>query len=159
MKKIRLKTGESALVDDNDYMFLMQWAWYCDNGSYAARTVQAQGVHRSVRMHNILLPQLPGFVVDHKNGNPLDNRKLNLRHVTSEQNSHNSRPPRVRNKTSQFKGVSRNGPSYKKPWQAYFKHNGRRVVVGHFDSEIEAAKAYNTAILKHRGEFAWLNPV
>ena len=82
MKQIRLTKGLYALVDDEDYDWLMQWAWYASNESrgtkwYAIRREKG----RKIRMHVAIFerhygPAPKGRVIDHVNHNSLDNRKL-----------------------------------------------------------------------------------
>ena len=94
-----------------------------------------------------------GLVVDHIDGNGLNNRKSNLRVCTQAQNSLNSRPRR--NSSSRYKGVS----FYKrdKIWQAQIFYNFRTINIGRFDDEIEAALAYDRKAAELFGEFAYLN--
>jgi hypothetical protein len=87
------------------------------------------------------------MVVDHINGNGLDNRRCNLRICTPAQNGLNSRP-RVDGK-SRFKGVFPHGDR----WRA--KVGGRHL--GLFDDEVEAAKARDRLARKLHGKFARLN--
>lgn len=44
-------------------------------------------------------------------------------------------------------------------WQVYTGRRGARVMVGHFESEVEAARAYNRFAASHYGPTAYLNPV
>ena len=72
-----------------------------------------------LKMHHAILGKPPqGYVVDHINGNRLDNRRCNLRFVTHQQNAFNTRKHRVENGTSRFKGVS-----YMKPADTVRKEN------------------------------------
>lgn len=97
------------------------------------------------------------MLVDHINGNGLDNRRSNLRLATAFQNLANMA---IRPHTSQYKGVSyyKHRTSYKK-WVAEIRCNRKRVRLGAFESEIEAARAYNEAAKNLFGEFARLNPI
>ena len=113
---------------------------------------QRYRAHRLV--YRILTGEDPGaFDVDHKNGD-LDNN-LDVRKANKSQNSINSRPRN--NTSSQFKGVC--WDQSRKKWFARISVNKKRVNIGRFDSEIEAAKAYNEYALKCYGEFARLNEV
>ena len=100
-------------------------------------------------MHVLLLPNCPpGLMRDHINRNGLDNRRANLRFVTPQENSWNSKP-----KSSQpYKGVSaRDGR-----WIARIGYNGA-IYLGRFDSAEEAARAYDAKACELRGEYAYLN--
>ncbi len=104
-------------------------------------------------MHRQIMNAPAGLVVDHIDGNGLNNRKSNLRVCTQGQNSLNSRPRR--NCSSRYKGVS----FYKrdKIWQAQIFYNFRTINIGRFDDEVEAALAYDRKAEELFGEFAYLN--
>ena len=96
MKEIPLTQGKVALVDDADYEWLMQWKWYAwragPNGAfYAVRTKQRNKKQKTVYMHRQILQLRDGDELqgDHINHTTLDNRRSNLRPVTSSENSWN----------------------------------------------------------------------
>lgn len=152
MREINLTQGLVAIVDDAEFDALSRFKWYadvCGPNVYAATYID--GV--KVRLHALLVSG--GDVVDHRNGNTLDNRKSNLRACTHSQNMQNS-TKRCDAQTSQFKGVCYRAERNK--WRARIKLQ-REVFLGHFNSEIEAAIAYNRAASEHFGEFARLNDV
>jgi hypothetical protein len=89
-------------------------------------------------------------MVDHIDGNPLENRKAFLRPATQAENGKNAK---MRDdNTSGHKGVTWNKD--KKKWQAYIHHEGRRIHLGYFTDLEEAAKAYREAAVKYHKEFA-----
>jgi hypothetical protein len=90
---------------------------------------------------------------DHRNHNGLDNQRDNLRICTCAQNQYNQVPQR--NRSSAFKGVDWRRDCNK--WRAKIQINCRRIHLGNFESEIEAAYAYNRAAVKYFGEFASIN--
>ena len=110
-------------------------------------------------MHTLIMDNMHSscnIVVDHINGNTLDNRKSNLRVVTQSKNmAHRLRPKR--------KGSSKYWGVYyvkkHKRWRASIKVNRKTRYLGHFKQEKDAARAYNEAALFHFGECATLNPV
>lgn len=150
-KLIHLTQNRMAIVDDEDYDWLMQWKWYFHKG-YAQRSI----VRRKAHMHRIILNAPQGMEVDHINGNGLDNRRANLRLATRQQNGQNQR--KAHNKTSRFKGVTWNKRNNK--WQCAFwmpKPVNKYIYLGLFSDEIEAAKLYDRYAREHFGEFARLN--
>lgn len=88
--------------------------------------------------------------VDHINGDRADNRWANLRAASRSDNNKNRKP--IAGKSSPFLGVSFARASGK--WDARIQSGGRQICLGHFASEIDAAKAYDAAARKYHGEFA-----
>jgi hypothetical protein len=112
---------------------------------------------RNVYLHHFIIGDPPpGMVVDHINGDRLDNRRANLRFCTLAQNKQNSRP--YRGGTSRYKGVSwkRTGKGTGK-WLARIRVDGKDIHLGFHKEEEEAAKAYDTAAIRYYGEFARTN--
>jgi hypothetical protein len=108
---------------------------------------------KETRLHHFLFGKPPeGMEYDHKNRNPLDNRRENLRLCSLTQNQYN-RDIRKTN-TSGYKGVCDKNA---KRFRARIWHNSRQVHLGYFDTKEEAALAYDVAALKIQGEFACLN--
>jgi hypothetical protein len=98
---------------------------------------------------------MPGQLVDHINGNGLDCRRENLRLCTAKENAHN-RKPWAKAKISKFKGVTRYHP--RRPgWDAQICSDGKVLYLGHFATEEEAARAYDSAARDAFGDFALLN--
>lgn len=91
---------------------------------------------------------------DHINGNSLDNRKANLRAATRRQNCWNNSKRKPKS-LSKYKGVSFSKRG--RPWKAMLTVNGKWIYLGSFNSENQAAKAYDKAARRHFGEFAKLN--
>ena len=82
----------------------------------------------------------------------LDNRRENLRLCNARQSGFNM--PK-RKSASQYKGVHWNKRD--KKWYAHIGVDSKLKHIGYYDSEIEAAIAYNNAAKKYHGEFARLN--
>ena len=96
-----------------------------------------------------------GQLIDHKDRDPLNNTKNNLRICTQTENNRNIG---VRaNSKSGYKGVYWEEKG--KRWVARISENKTNHCLGRFQNKIDAAKAYNRAALIYFGEFAWLNPI
>src|SRR4030065_939634 len=106
MKEIKLTKGKVAIVDDEDYDWLMQWKWRINSIGYAMRTVKKNGKARKIFMHRVILNTPSDMCSDHANHNRLDNRRCNLRICTKQQNQANA--PAPKNNRSGGKGVSWN---------------------------------------------------
>lgn len=157
MKTIPLTQGKVALVDDVDFAFLSQWKWCANKSShtwYAYRTDYTSGTRTTVFMHRLILSVTdPSVHVDHKDHNGINNQRYNLRVATPQQNQGNSK--KQAGCSSQYKGVCWNRRD--KKWQAQARFNRKTIALGCYDTEEEAAEAYNTAAQQLFGEFAVLN--
>ncbi len=153
MKLISLSQGLFAQVDDDDFEMLSVYKWYAHKNYktyYAERMiVQSKTEKKSIFLHTEIMGKKG---VDHIDLNGLNNQRRNLRFVTMSQNA-NNRGPRI-NTSSQYKGVSWKTANNK--WQARIGNNPR-YYLGLFDSETEAAKAYDAKAKELFGEFANLN--
>lgn len=158
MKQIPLTQGQFALVDDEDYDWLMQWKWYAkfnrSTGTYyAARNARMDdGRRTTIRMHQQIMGSPLATDVDHCNHNTLDNRRLNLRACTHAQNMQNQ--PLRRDSTTKYKGVQWY-PKYQK-YVARIGVNGKRIFLGYFNTPEDAYTAYCAASEKFHGEFSYL---
>jgi hypothetical protein len=149
--KIPLTQGYFAIVDADDYEELSKYNWHVKvkrTGCYAYRT---QG-KKEIAMHRQILKAPAGMHCDHINRNGLDNRKANLRLCTPQQNSFNRKPL---SRTSKYKGVY--WSAEKRKWKAEIEHSSRKIHIGYFDYEQDAAIAYDDYAIELFGEFAWLN--
>ena len=106
----------------------------------------------TVLMHDLILPTEKD--VDHRDRNPLNNRRLNLRLATRSQNLANTRS---RSGSSRYKGVCFSRREQK--FRAYIVVNYKQIHLGYFDSDLDAARVYNEAAREHFGAFALLNDV
>lgn len=145
---------DQSSIDAWPRMESVRWQKHKTNtGLYAvARMFNASGRHTSFLLHRIITGAGNGQQVDHRNHNGLDNRNCNLRICTQSQNQANKRKSYGRNR---FKGVIQSGKSGK--WIARIGVNKKKYIIGRFDSEVDAALAYDAAAIKHFGEFACLN--
>lgn len=151
-REIKLTKGQVALIDAADYEFASQFKWHAlpSHGRfYAARRISVGGVRRVLRLHRVLVDAPDDMLVDHKNGDSLDNRRDNLRICTASENSVNWHR-RSAKKSCAFRGVSRHSATR---WRV--KLDNRHL--GLFADQTEAARAYDREALRVHGEFAITN--
>ncbi len=90
---IPLTNGKETVVDAADVPLVEGRNWHTDVGKnrcYARISLPVNGKNKNVRMHQILIPAPPGMVIDHINGDGLDNRRVNLRVVDLSKNTRNT---------------------------------------------------------------------
>lgn len=152
MRHIRISNSHlMVLVDDIDYPALSTYKWHLTTNPKSNQYyVQTKIKNKNVKMHRLLLNVL---LVDHKDGNGLNNQRSNLRDATQGQQNH-SRGIKENN-TSGFKGVFWH--KQRKCWQAKIGFNGKQLHLGLFDTKEQAALSYNQHAIKYYGEFANLN--
>ena len=157
------KIGKYTILIDEEDAHLLK-------GCYVSVTVQKSGKqyyritretwkdrkpHRTSLARSILgLEKGDKRIADHIDGNTLDNRRSNLRICNSMENSRNRRVNKDRT-TSKYKGVFFD--SFEQKWAADISINGRSKRIGHFPSEIKAARAYDSWAKFIFGEFAVTN--
>lgn len=152
---IFLTKGMVALVDQADFEHASQYRWKAHRGSgrrqawYASTLVGG----RRIYLHRHIL-QTRAPVIDHRNGDGLDNRRANFRCCTHRSNARNH--PIRTDSTTGFKGVD-----YVKKLQKYrariLTRAGQRLHLGTFPFPDQAARAYDRAAKKHYGRYARLN--
>lgn len=153
---IKLTQGEYAEIDDDCFNIVDKYSWYTlvsdkNNTYYAATKIK----RKTLLMHRLLLGLQPGEICDHKDGNGLNNKLDNIRKCTFSQNQQN-KSKTTNTTTSKYKGVYLKR-LYK--WYASIRINTKFIHLGVYDTEIEAARAYNTAALRMFGQFAKLNKI
>jgi hypothetical protein len=159
------RNGEkiACYFDTQDYDRVKAFRWSvkkCRHTSYVQTYVQSLLTNsdgkkaKTLQMHRVLLPEVK--LIDHKDGNGLNNRRSNLRPATHLQNLANCRKIK-RTTTSRYRGVSWHERAGK--YFAQIRINGQKTSLGLFESEKDAALAYNAAALEQHGEFAKLNDV
>ncbi len=148
MKKIQLTQNKYTIVDDEDYKYLNQFNWYAHNKS-EYWTALRMYKRKLILMHRIIMNCPKNKIIDHINGNSLDNRKENLRICTQSQNISNSKLSK-RNKSG-FKGVYQT--KNKKKWLSLISINSKTKNLGLFSNKLEAKDAYTKAAKEYFGEF------
>jgi len=154
---IQLTRGYLALIDADDLVALSSTNWRAMLST--SRQVQAgrvtpvdeHGNQQTILMHRQLMEPTDDQQVDHKDQHKffgfklVDNRRDNLRNVSGSQNLANQRPQV--GCSSKYKGV--NWYKWTEKWMSRIMVNGRRIHLGYFDNEVEAAHAYNQAHQLH----------
>lgn len=153
------KRGGFTIVDPERVDELNQRRW-CNTGGYAGSAIRTGNKTISLMMHRVVFGAETGKFIDHRNREKLDNRISNLRYATKSQNAANSKKQvksagKSASIVSEFRGVHWD----KGAWTVKIKANGTKFYLGRFQSEVDAAKAYNSAALQHFGEFAKLNAI
>lgn len=153
--------NQTVLIDKEDAHFIHMRNWKAfkkPNGYYIKssktakdRSVKVLWLHRLIMGVNDL--NWKDSIVDHINGNTLDNRRSNLRIVTTSQNNVNSKV--FKNNKTGFKGVDFKKSENK--FRARISVNCTRIELGLFNTPQQAAIAYNNAAIKYYGDHAKLN--
>lgn len=156
MKEIPLTQGQSAIVDDWWYDYLMQWEWCAlwseTSGSfYAVRNEMKSGKRISVRMHRVVAKTPDDMQCDHIYHDTLDNRERKLRNVTQSQSNMNKRNQK-NNKTGIVGITVRRIPG---TYRATLVLDGRYVLDKTFKTIEKAIVARREAEMKYFGEFAY----
>jgi hypothetical protein len=139
-----------TLVDDEDYEMLNKYRWSCSR-----RHPRTRADGKWLSMHRLIMGLENGDkkLIDHRDRNPLNNQKENLRICPSLAcnlgNSWN------KNNSSGYKGVTREGNR----WRAQIGINGKTRYIGSYDTKEDAALAYNEKAKELWGEFALLNEI
>ncbi len=157
-RKIRLTEGKFTIVDPQDFYRFNDFQWCAVKHKslfHAVRLINGSNdITRIVSLHTEIMPPPKGLIVDHRNRDGLDNRRSNLRFATHSQNRCNTNRSKA-GCSSQYRGVYWN--KQKKHWRANLQFEGKWIWLGAFDSEIDAARAYDVAARKYHGDFARLN--
>jgi HNH endonuclease/AP2 domain len=158
MRTLLLSNGKLSLVDDRDYDEAAKIKWQCGNGRscYPVHSIKKNGRDCNIYLHHLIWnrhnnPLSEGMQIDHINRNRLDNRLENLRPCNNSQNHANML--RKKEHTSKFKGVCWRANR----WQAQIRCNYKQHYLGRFNSEIDAAMAYDKAASQLFGRFALIN--
>lgn len=153
--RVPLTKGYVALVDAEFAALVRNFNWsVMGRGAlcYAVTSLEGEdGTKRHLHMHRLIAMPSRELVVDHVNGDGLDNRLHNIRVVTQGENNKNKAKRSIY--SSRYKGVSKVGRKYR----ARIEVNGRKIECGRFDSEEDAARAYDIAAMREFGCLASTN--
>lgn len=160
MAQIPVRHGDAVVyaeIDEIDYERCSKIKWSI-SGEYPHGYDRSTG--EWVQLHRFIMNAPDGVLVDHKNRIKMDCRRENLRYATRQEQNRNI-GKRQTATTSRWKGVHYYPDGKKKRikrWQARIRDdNSKTVSLGYFETEIEAAAAYNRGAILYHGEFACLN--
>lgn len=126
-------------IDKNDLDKVKKYKWGLNKQGYV------RNASNKKFLHQLILGKKKGFITDHKNLDPLNNRKQNLRFATHQQNQMNRK----------CKGYY--WDKIAKKWMAYIEKNKKRICLGLFTNKQDAIKARRKGELKYFGDFAYKN--
>jgi HNH endonuclease len=150
--RIPLTQGFTTVVDAADWPRLEPYTWCIFNARtkwpYAVTGAPRGG--RRILLHRFLLDAPAHLYVDHRDGDTLNNRRANLCLVTPAENHANQRHFGT---SSRYRGVI----WHRGKWRATLMARGRRIYLGRFANEVEAARAVDAALRAAWGPLARLN--
>jgi hypothetical protein len=150
---LTLSKGYVAVIDASDVLLVGQYCWSTlenRNSIYAMRNSSHNRGPRTLLLHREIMGAPKGMMVDHIDGDGLNNRRSNLRLATNAQNLWNT-GRRVTN-SSGYKGVSFD--KQKGKWHARIRRFKKYYHLGFFDNPEQAHQAYVSAAKEFHGEFA-----
>ena len=139
------------IVDKQDQHLLDSGGWYINNMGYVAKDKQKNNIRQRYLLHRVIMNAPKNKLVDHINGNPLDNRRSNLRLASKAQNAMNS-DIRVQLGRSGYRGISWSNQAQR--WLVRFWANGKQIYGGSFMTVEEALPKRNELYKRYHGEFA-----
>lgn len=158
MATIILRDGSFTEVDEEDYYYLLGFDWFSmgKDRRYVGYPSRDGDRRTTVFMHTVVAKRmgLNSEMTDHRDRNPRNNRRTNLResdHVTNQQNAQK----RAATTTSKYKGVYWRHDRSR--WEAVIWVKKERIRLGLHETEGQAAFAYNQAAKLYFGDFACLN--
>jgi hypothetical protein len=155
---IRTRARHLFLIDAEDLPKISGYKWSVSSDGGDRMYVSTRIEGKKIYLHRFLLEAPHDQKVDHRNGNPLDNRKANLRLATHQQNMFNcGKRSTYKGKptASIFKGVT--WDKTRGRHKAQIAKDGVNHNLGYFDDQRKAALVYDHAALDMFGEFAWTN--
>ena len=146
------------LIDDEDYEKIKDYTWCIvkdkNSGNFYVRTSVRGDRFKKILLHRLILDCYDKKIIDHSDGNTLNNKKNNLRICNKSKNAMNSKK-RNDALTSKYKGVHFNTRTQK--YVAKIIVDGKTTHIGYFDSELNAAKAYNKYSKIYHGAYSRIN--
>lgn len=150
---ITTKKGDKIIIDKQDFENCKKYAWYIDGYGYpkAPQRVDDKFHFKSaIALHRLILNVIDeDVIVDHIDGNPLNNTRNNLRICTRQENNKNTKS-RI---NGRYPGVRK----YRNKYEARIGSDNHVFILGYFDTEEEAIQARIEAEDKYHGEFGYYN--
>jgi HNH endonuclease/AP2 domain len=150
--------AQKFLIDAEDWPRISGFKWSVSSDGGGRMYVYTYVDKKKIYLHRMILEAPHGQRIDHRNGNPLDNRKANLRLATHQQNMFNcGKRSTYKGKptSSSFKGVTWDKSCGR--YKAQIAKDGVKHHLGYFYDPRKAALAHDHAALDMFGEFAWTN--
>jgi len=150
MALVNLTKGQKMIVDPIDYQYLKDVKCFCasrsrSGGFYAATCFKKNGAYKTILVHRLIMGASVGQIVDHINGDTLDNRRSNLQFLTNRQNILKGRP---RKNKYDLPGIYYDNRS--KRYGARIRiGSGKRISLGYFDTKNDASKIYTESLKKY----------
>ena len=150
------KGSESAraIIDTDDVEKIKPFKWRLNKKKRVNKDAMyaTAGTSPKIALHRLIMAAKDGELVDHRDGDGLNNRKENLRISTVAQNTSNWFYSKAK-----YRGITFHKPTQK--WQAAAYHEGKQYYLGLFETDKEAAEAYNKKVIELKGEFAKINTI
>lgn len=143
--KIFFDNNEYTIIDSKDYDIVKNICWHKTKSGYA----RGHLLGKLVLLHNLILPHNNRYVIDHINGNRLDNTRNNLRIVLQQENNLNNKI--YKNNHSGYTGVSFHKSSQK--WCAQISYKHKQYWLGLFNTKEEAINARKNAEILYFKEY------
>lgn len=146
--------GEPFWFDKEDIDIVKQYCWHYNSNGY----VTHKDKYGVIFLHRLVIgADNSNIQVDHINHPPkpqhkIDNRKINLRFVTNQQNQMNNAPSKTN--TSGKTGVSFDKSRNK--WAAYIWVDKKKIHIGRYDSKQKAIAARKDAEIKYFKEYRYI---
>ena len=157
MAVIELTQGKVSVIDDSDYILLKKYSWSYHKDGYAHSKIVWNGKPRMILMHRLIMGIVdnPKLMTDHIDMDGLNNKRSNLRVCNHTQNGYNRKS--YKGSKSKYKGVTKRCVGNK--WRARIRKDTKLINIGTFNTEEEAAIAYNKKAIELHGEFARINNI
>lgn len=147
MRKIKLTQGKYILVDDDDFEYLSQFKWYLLKiVGYTSYAIRSQN-KKTIYLHRDILKPNKNAVVDHLNGDGLDNRRENLRVVSQKENQQNRKSHRSGKLVGVTEYRTKSGKIY---YLSFFYHEGKDIYLGCFKTPEDAHKRWKEEEMRLR---------